>query len=63
VIVSAVFPSESPSAGAALGVLRLASIVRDTPAPVYALGGVDGLTVRRLGGTGVAGVAAVSALA
>lgn len=63
VVVSAVFPSESPSAGRPIGPLRLAGIARATPAPVIALGGVNGRSVRRLLSTGVAGVAAVGALA
>jgi thiamine-phosphate pyrophosphorylase len=60
-LLSTVFPSRSPSASRPLGVLRLAALVRGGRAPVYALGGVDGRTVRRLQATGVSGVAAVGA--
>jgi thiamine-phosphate pyrophosphorylase len=60
-LVSAVFPSESPSAGVPLGPVRLASLVRAAGLPVYALGGVNASTIARLKGTGVAGVAAVGA--
>lgn len=46
-----------------LGALRAGAIARLVDAPVYALGGVDGTNARRLEGTGVAGIAAVGALA
>lgn len=41
VLVSAVFPSRSPSAAAAMGALRFRQLTRGAPLPVYALGGVD----------------------
>ena len=59
VVVSAVFPSNSPSAGAPLGPARLALMVRAAGRPVYALGGVTRKTARRLLPTGVVGIAAV----
>ena len=59
---SAVFASRSPSAGAALGPIRFAGWVRQARLPVYALGGVDGVTAARLIETGAAGLAAVDAL-
>jgi thiamine-phosphate pyrophosphorylase len=62
-VVSSIFPSSSPSAGRPVGPRRLAVLVRDSPAPVYALGGVDAQNARRLIPTGVIGVAAVEALA
>lgn len=62
VVVSAIFPSRSPSAGAPLGVLRLAQLVRRTATPVYALGGVNNKTARRLLPAGVVGIAAVEGL-
>lgn len=62
VIVAAVFPSRSPSAGRPLGTMRLARLVRGAGLPVIALGGVNARTARRLTGTGVAGIAAVAAL-
>lgn len=58
-VVSAVFPSRSPSAGRPLGVLRLAAIARGAGLPVFALGGVNDRTAARLKDTGVAGLAAV----
>lgn len=62
VVVSAVFPSNSPSAGAPLGPLRLARLVRDAGGPVYALGGVTNETARRLKDAGLVGLAAVEGL-
>lgn len=62
VVVSAVFPSASPSAGAPIGPLRLAQIVRAAGGPVYALGGVNDKTARRLLPAGLVGLAAVEAL-
>lgn len=63
VVVSPVFPSNSPSAGEPLGVEALKELVAATPLPVYALGGVRARTVTSLIGSGIAGVAAVEALA
>ncbi|MDP3746034.1 MAG: thiamine phosphate synthase [Phenylobacterium sp.] len=62
VVVSAIFPSASPSAGPPMGPVRLAGLVRATGGPVYALGGVNDKTARRLLPTGVVGIAAVEAL-
>ncbi len=61
-VVSAIFPSRSPSAGRPLGVLRLAQIARRTATPVYALGGINNKTARRLMPAGVVGIAAVEGL-
>jgi thiamine-phosphate pyrophosphorylase len=63
IVVSPVFPSRSPSAGRPLGVFALARIVRRAGVPVYALGGVNTRTARRLKLAGVAGLAAIEALA
>jgi thiamine-phosphate pyrophosphorylase len=60
-VVSAVFPSRSPSAGAPIGVLRLAVTARAAGLPVYALGGVNEMTARRLKDLPLAGLAAVDA--
>ncbi|MET3664230.1 thiamine-phosphate pyrophosphorylase [Caulobacter sp. 1776] len=62
VVVSPVFPSNSPSAGDPLGVEALKTLIAATALPVYALGGVRARTVTRLIGSGVAGIAAVEAL-
>jgi len=58
-VVSAVFPSRSPSAGAPIGPLRLAQIARRGGLPVYALGGVGDATAGRLRSLPLAGFAAV----
>jgi len=61
-VVSAIFPSRSPSAGLPLGPVRLAILTRGAAAPVYALGGINNKTARRLLPTGVIGIAAVEGL-
>lgn len=61
VVVSAVFPSNSASAGAPLGPLRLTQIVRMAGGPVYGLGGVNDKTARRLLRAGLVGLAGVEA--
>lgn len=58
-ILSTVFPSASPSAGAPLGTLRFAARARTASAPAYALGGVDDALAGRLRLTGAAGLAGV----
>ncbi|MDP1872630.1 thiamine phosphate synthase [Phenylobacterium sp.] len=62
VVVSAVFHSRSPSAGAPLGPLRLAALARAAGGPVYALGGIHTKNARRLLASGVVGLAAVEGL-
>lgn len=59
VVISAVFPSASPSAGWPLGPMRLAFWAREIDCPTYALGGVDRGTALRLGLTGAKGFAAI----
>lgn len=62
VLVSPVFPSDSPSAGEALGVARFTTLVSRSPVPVYALGGVDERAAPELRDSGACGLAAVSGL-
>ena len=62
-VVSPIFASNSPSAGPPLGVEGLRGLVAATDKPVYALGGIRAATVRMLENAGLAGVAAVEALA
>lgn len=62
VVVSAVFPSRSPSAGPPLGPRRLAVLTRASGGPVYALGGINTKNARRLLASGVVGLAAVEGL-
>lgn len=61
-LLSAVFPSASPSAGPPLGVERFTELVNAAPIPVYALGGVNTKTAPRLLATGAVGLAVVSGL-
>ena len=60
--VSPIFPSKSPSAGDAIGVEAVSQIVKDSPIPVYALGGVTQDTAPRLIGSGAAGFAAIEGI-
>ncbi|MFM8820638.1 MAG: thiamine phosphate synthase [Phenylobacterium sp.] len=59
IILSAVFPSASPSAGAPVGSLRFALIARASAVPTYALGGVSDKTAGHLRLTLAAGLAGV----
>ena len=59
VVVSPVFPSNSPSAGAPLGVEGLAAIAAGASLPVYALGGINAKTADALVGAGVYGLAGI----
>jgi thiamine-phosphate pyrophosphorylase len=61
-VVSAVFESRSPSAGRPMGPIRLAALARRAGGPVYALGGVNNETARRLVDAGLVGLAAVEGL-
>jgi thiamine-phosphate pyrophosphorylase len=62
-VVSVVFESRSPSAGAPLGPVRFARLIRGARTPVIALGGVNDTTAPRLIDTGASGLAAVDGLA
>ena len=61
-LLSPVFPTHSHPGAKPIGVLRFASLALRSPLPVYAFGGVNGRTLRRLAGTRLSGVAAVSGL-
>ncbi|THD65553.1 MAG: thiamine monophosphate synthase [Phenylobacterium sp.] len=60
-VVSTVFASRSASAGAPMGAVRLAILVRRVGGAVYGLGGIDNKKARLLKDSGLAGVAAVDA--
>jgi thiamine-phosphate pyrophosphorylase len=61
VFMSPVFPTRSHPGAAALGAHRWRSIARRAaPAKAYALGGIDGASIRRLGGV-CAGAGAIDA--
>jgi thiamine-phosphate pyrophosphorylase len=62
VFLSPVYPTASHPNGHALGVARARSIARHARLPVYALGGLNARTVRRLAESPFAGMAAIGAL-
>jgi thiamine-phosphate pyrophosphorylase len=62
VLLSPVFPTASHPGAAALGPLKFARLARQSPIPVYALGGVTTATAPRLAGSGGAGFAAIGGL-
>lgn len=60
-LVSAVFPSRSPSAGPAMGAIRFRNLARHSPLPLYALGGVNSLTGPRIAAyAGLAGIEGIA---
>jgi thiamine-phosphate pyrophosphorylase len=62
VLLAPVFATASHADAKPLGPLRFARLVRVSPVPVYALGGVTARTRRRLRGIKIAGIAAIGAL-
>ncbi len=62
VLLSPVLPTASHPGAPTLGPARFAALVRASRLPVYALGGIDGRSARRLVGSGAAGLAAIGAL-
>lgn len=60
VLVSAVFPSNSPSAGAPLGAHALRILSRDSRLPLYALGGLNAETASSI--SDAAGLAAIEGI-
>lgn len=63
VLLSPVFQTASHPGAKALGPLRFALWCRNSRVPIYALGGIDAKTARRLKDSGFAGIAAIGALA
>ena len=63
VFLSPAFPTASHPDGAALGAARWSRLAARSAAPVAALGGIDGDSVRRLQRAACAGAGAISALA
>ncbi len=59
-LLSAVFPSESSSAGPAMGEIRFRKLARSSHLPLYALGGITSENVEQI--ANFAGFAAVSSL-
>ncbi len=62
-LVGPVFATASHPGARPLGPLRFARLARLSPLPVYALGGIDASTARRLKGIGAQGFAAIGAFA
>ncbi len=59
VLLSPVFPTRSHREARALGLMRFEGMARRSPAPVFALGGIDTANVRRIGRGAAAGMAAI----
>jgi thiamine-phosphate pyrophosphorylase len=62
VLLSPVFATASHPYARTIGPLRFARWVRESPLPVYALGGIDAGHARRLRGSGAAGFAGIGGL-
>lgn len=62
VLLSPVFATNSHPGAPTIGPLRFARWVRESPIPVYALGGIDERSARRLRGSGALGFAAIGGL-
>jgi thiamine-phosphate pyrophosphorylase len=61
-LLSPVFPTRSHPGAPHLGSIRFAALAGSTDMPVYALGGMDADSIRRLRGAEMAGVAAIGAI-
>lgn len=61
-LLSPVFPTRSHPGAASLGAARFAGLVRRSPLPVIALGGIHAANVRRLLASGAVGIAGVSGI-
>lgn len=62
VLLSPVFPTASHPGAPVLGALRFVALALRAGLPVYALGGVNAITARRLMTSGAAGFAAIAGL-
>ena len=62
VLLSPVFATRSHPGAPTMGPMRFARWVSESPIPVYALGGIDARSGRRLRGSGAAGFAAIGGL-
>ncbi len=63
VLLAPVFATASHPGVRPLGPLRFSAWVRESPVPVYALGGVTAANARRLAASGGAGIAGIAGLA
>ncbi len=62
VLLAPVFTTESHPDRPSLGPLRFAALVRESPVPVYGLGGIGPGNVGRLKNSGAVGIAAIGAI-
>lgn len=62
VLLSPIFETQSHADRPPLGLSRLRTIVRTSPIPIYALGGIDAENVESLKNIPLAGIAAIGAL-
>lgn len=62
ILVSPVFPTRSHPTAWPLGPVRFAALASRARIPIIALGGIDGISARRLGPSAVNGFAAIGAL-
>jgi thiamine-phosphate pyrophosphorylase len=62
ILLSPVFPTQSHPGSKTLGPIQARIIARLLHKPVYALGGIDAGTIKRLNGAKLAGIAALGAL-
>ncbi|MBT9446067.1 MAG: thiamine phosphate synthase [Hyphomonadaceae bacterium] len=60
IMLSAIYPSQSPSAGEPIGLPEGGRIAKSAPAPVVALGGVTVACARELARAGFAGMAGIN---
>lgn len=58
-LISSIFPSQSPSSGPPIGTKALAKLCQTLDVPIFALGGITPKTAPQLLGTGVYGLAAI----
>ena len=61
-LLSPILPSQNPSATRPLGLMRASRLIQTTPLPVYALGGINAQTARRIKGFGFSGIAAIGGI-
>ncbi|MBT3792594.1 MAG: thiamine phosphate synthase [Rhodospirillales bacterium] len=62
-LLSPVFKTKSHPGARTLGSLKFSALAQASPIPVYALGGIDANTARRLKGADACGIAGIGALA
>jgi thiamine-phosphate pyrophosphorylase len=61
-LLSPIFSTKSHPGAASLGTIKLRLAAQQSRRPVYALGGIDAVSVRKLQGAKLAGIAAIGAL-